>query len=107
MNVDAHLAASPVAVVGQRLDDDGDAAGAIALVAHGLEIGAVGAGRLLDGALDVVLGHVLGARVLDREAQARVHLGVWQAGLGRDRDFAAEKRAKARALVRPPCPCGA
>ena len=74
----ADRAAGAVAVVGQRLDDDGDAARAVALVADRLVVLGVAAGGLLDGALDVVLGHVLGARGLDGEAQARVHVGIGQ-----------------------------
>ena len=44
-----------VAVVGQRLDDDRDAAGAITLIADVVVVLAIGADRLLDGALDIVL----------------------------------------------------
>ena len=58
----AHLACRAVAVVGERLDDHADAAGAEALVAHLLVVGAAGLQALLDGPLDIVLGHVLGAR---------------------------------------------
>ena len=50
--VGAHVGGGAVAVVGQDLDDDGDAAGAVALVANlviGLGIAAL---RLLDGAVD-------------------------------------------------------
>src|SRR5271156_7013840 len=56
-----HLAGRAVAVVGQHLDDDGDAAGAVALVAGFLIALRIAAGRLLDGALDIVLRHVFGA----------------------------------------------
>ena len=62
--------------------------GPIALVADRLVGLGVGARGLLDGTLDVVLGHVLGAGGLDGEAQARVHLGVGQAVPDRDRDLA-------------------
>src|SRR3546814_20405557 len=63
----ALLAGGAVAVVGQRLDDHGDAAGAIALVAHLFVIvGTVAAGAALDGALDGILRHVGGAGGLDR-----------------------------------------
>src|SRR3546814_2267716 len=49
----AHLAGRAVAIVGQRLDDDGDAAGAVAFVAHLFIVGVVlAAGRTLDGPLD-------------------------------------------------------
>ena len=55
----ADLGAGAVAVVGQRLDEHRDAAGAVALVDDGLERVGVGAlaGALGDRALDVVLGH--------------------------------------------------
>ena len=90
VNTRAHRPARAVAVVGQRLDDDGDAARPIALVADRLVGVGIGARGLLDGALDIVLGHVLRARRLDGEAQARVHLGIGHAVLGGDRDLARE-----------------
>jgi uncharacterized protein DUF1236 len=83
-------AARAVAVVGQRLDDHRHAARTVALVANGIVALSIAARGLLDGALDVVLGHVLGPRRLDGEAQARVHVGVGHAGLGRHRDLAGE-----------------
>ncbi len=86
----ADRAAGAVAVVGQGFDDDGDAAGAVTFVADFLKVLAIGASGLLDGALDVVFRHVLGARVLDGEAQARVHFRVGRAGFGGDGDFAGE-----------------
>ena len=95
--VRADAAGGAVAVVGQRLDDHGDAARAIALVAHLLVVLGVAAHRLLDGALDIVLGHVLGARVLDGEAQARIHVRVGRAHLRRDGDFAGELGEELRA----------
>ena len=64
-------AAGAVAVVGQRLDDHGDAAGPVAFVADRLVVLGVAARRLLDGPLDVVLGHVLGAcRLMARRRRA-------------------------------------
>ena len=54
--------------------------------------GGVAARRLLHGALDIVLRHVLGARRLDGEAQARIEGGVRLADLRRDRDLAGELR---------------
>src|SRR5207245_8876702 len=54
----AEVGGGAVTVVGQRLDDDGDAAGAIALVADLVIVLALIAERLLDGALDIVLRHV-------------------------------------------------
>ena len=51
-------------------------------------LGLVAAGRLLDGALDVVRGHVGRARLLDREAQTVVRVGVAAARARRDGDLA-------------------
>ena len=79
-----------VAIVGQHLDDDGDAAGPVALVADLVIDLGVAAQRLLDGALDIVLGHVLGPRRDDGGAQPRIHGGIGQPQLGRDGDFAGE-----------------
>ncbi len=84
----ADVGGGAVAVVGQGLDDDGDAARAVAFVADFVVVLAVGAGGLLDGALDIVLRHRLGLGVLDRQAQTRVHRRVGQARLGGDGDFA-------------------
>ena len=88
--VGADVGGRAVAVVGHRLDDDGRASGPVALVADLVVILRIAAGRLVDGALDVVLGHVLGAGGEDRGAQARVHVGIGHAHLGRDGDFAGE-----------------
>src|SRR3546814_9236578 len=55
----ADVGRGAVAVVGQCLDDQRDAAGAIALVADLLVIIAFAARRLVDRALDIVLGHRL------------------------------------------------
>ena len=86
----AHLAGGAVAVVGQDLDDDRDAARPVALVADLVVDLGVAAGRLLDRALDIVLRHVLRARGEHRGAQARIHGRVGQPQLGRDGDFARE-----------------
>ena len=51
---------------------------------------AVAALRLLDGAVDIVLGHRLAAGGSNREAQARIEGGVGNAELGGNRDFAGE-----------------
>ena len=58
----ADVGGGAIAVVGQRLDDDSDAAGAITLVTDLVIALRLAAHRLLDGALDIVLGHVLLAR---------------------------------------------
>ena len=73
----AELAGGPVAVVGQDLAEDGHAAGAVALVDDLLEVlGAELAGRLLDRALDVVLGAAERAGLVDRVAEPQVRGGV-------------------------------
>jgi hypothetical protein len=86
--VHPHIGGGAVLVVGQHLDDDADPAGAEALIADLGVIGAVALLALLDRAVDDVLRHRLGLSVVDRQAQARIHRRVGQAGLGRDGDFA-------------------
>ena len=72
-----------VAVVGQGLDDHGDAARPIAFVAHFSISGIVGlAAAAFDGTLDRILGHVRGARRRHRRAQARVLHGIGKARAG-------------------------
>ena len=83
----ADFASGAVAVVGQSLDDDRHAARPITLVADFIVAFRVGALRLLDGAVDVVLRHVLGARRKHRRAQARIECRVGQTELGRNGDF--------------------
>ena len=73
----ADLGRRPVAVVGLGLDEDRHAARAVALVDDLLELlGLAAAGRLVDRPLDVVGRHVHRARLLDREAQPVVGVGV-------------------------------
>ena len=86
----AHIGCGAVAVVGQRLDDHGNAAGAIALIAHFFVILRIAAARLVDRALDIVLGHRLRLGRVDREAQAGVHVRIGHAHFRCDGDFAAE-----------------
>ena len=74
-----------------RLDQHGDAARAVALVDDlfvdlALEL----AGALLDGAVDVVVGHAVGPRLEDGGAQARVGLRIAAAEAGRDGDLLEE-----------------
>ena len=88
--IGADVGGGAVAVVGHRLDDQRDAAGAVALVADLIVIIALAADRLVDGALDIVLGHVLGAGRQNGRAQARVHGRVGHPHLRRHRDFAGE-----------------
>ena len=73
----ANLGRRAIAVVGLGLDEDRHAARAVALVDDLLELLRVtAAGRLVDRPLDVVGGHVDRARLLDREAQPVVGVGV-------------------------------
>src|SRR6185437_14202799 len=79
----AHVARGAVAIVGERLDDDGDAAGTIALVAHLLVLLAVlAACAAPDRALDGVLRHVRFFGGDDGGAQPRIGGDVGQAGAG-------------------------
>src|SRR5690606_39460256 len=55
------------------------------------------AGAALDGALDVVLRHVLRLRLVDGEGEAGVHLGVAAALAGRDHEVAREAGPHLRA----------
>ena len=83
------LADGAIFVVGEDFDDEGDAAGAVALVgdlfvADAFEF----AGAALDGAFDVVGGHVLRFGCGDGATEARVAVGIAAtAGLGGDGDF--------------------
>jgi hypothetical protein len=84
----ADLGAGAVAVVGQGLDQDRDAAGAVALVEDRFDRGAVGpgAGAAVDRALDVFLRHRGFFGLLDRRRQRRVVVGVPAAVAGGDDD---------------------
>ena len=69
----AHFGGGTVAVVGQRLDDQGNAAGTVALVPHFLVIGVVATGTAtLHRAVDPILGHILCPSRDDGRAQARI-----------------------------------
>jgi hypothetical protein len=84
----ADVAAGAVAIVGLRFHDQRHPARAIALVTHFLDILRAGAGCLVDGALDVVLGH---RKLLGRDdggAQARIVRRIGHAHLRGDEDFA-------------------
>ena len=65
-------------VVGQRLDEHGDAPGRVALVDHALEGVRVGVvtRALGDRPLDVVLGHARVARLLDGGGERGVTSGI-------------------------------
>ena len=73
----AHIGHGAGAVVGEAVDHHRRAGDAVAFIAHLLVVGAFERARAaLGGVLDVVLGHVDVARFFDRQAQARVHVGV-------------------------------
>jgi len=83
-----HIGHGADLVVGEAVDHHRCAANAVALVAaffigHAFKL----AGAALDRVLDVVLGHRLGLRLVDRQPQTRVGREVAAAHLGRDRDF--------------------
>src|SRR3546814_8466927 len=75
-------------LVGHAVDDDRRAADAVAFVADFFIVGAVGAARAaLDGALDVVFGHVGVGGLVPGHAQPRIAVRVGAAGPRRDGDL--------------------
>ena len=87
----AHVGRRAVLVVGEHLDDDGHAARAVALVKDGLEVGAaLFAGAAFDGAVDVVFGHAVRARLFDGRRQRGVGRGVGAALFGGHHDGAGQ-----------------
>src|SRR4051812_35853644 len=84
----ANVGGGPVAVVRRRLDQDRDAARAVALVDDLLELVALaGARRPLDRPLDVVQRHVDRARLVHREAQPVVRVRIAPTGARGDHDL--------------------
>ena len=68
-----NLGSGTLTVVGQSVHDYGHAAGAVALIGDGFEVlRAAGTQGLVDGALDVVVGHVDGLGLGDHGSQAGV-----------------------------------
>ena len=95
----ADLGRRPVAVVGRGLDEDGHAAGAVALVDDLLELlGLAAAGRLVDRPLDVVGRHVDRAGLLDREPEPVVGVRVAAALPRGDADLAGDLREERAAF---------
>src|SRR5215218_2243420 len=94
----ADVGRGAVTIVGERLDDDRDAARAKALVANFFVAFGVRARCLVDRPLNVVLGHRLRLGREDGRAQAGIHFRIRQAHLRRDGDFAAQFREHRRAL---------
>src|SRR3546814_7137246 len=88
-----------VAIVGQRLNDQGYACGAKAFIADFFIIISATNRCLVDCALYVVLGHGLRLGGVDREAQTRVHVRIGHAHFRGDGDFAAEFREHGGALL--------
>src|SRR5690606_38159237 len=90
---EAEIRDGPVRVVGQRLDIERSTAMAVPLVRDLLVLDALELARaLLDGALDVLRGHVRGLRRVDGEAQPRIHPRIAATGTRRDRDLADQLR---------------
>ena len=84
----AHLGRGPVAVVGLGLDEDRHTTRAVALVDDLLVLlGLAATSRLVDRPFDVISGHVHRARLLDREAQPVVGVGVAATLPGGHRDL--------------------
>ena len=90
VEVHAHVGHRTVRVVGCRLHQEGDSVGAVAFVDNLLVVGGVLLGGTLDGALDVLLGHVLGLGVLNQNAQTRVARRVGTSGLHGDFNLLAD-----------------
>ena len=83
----AHVGGCPVQVIRHRFHNDGDPVRAIALIADFRIILGVAPNRLLDRAVDHILGHGLRLGGLDRKAQARVLFRIGIAHFGRNRDL--------------------
>ena len=68
-----NLGSGTLTVVGQSVHDDGHTAGTVALIGDSLKVlGVSGTQRLINGALDVVIGHVDGLGLGDHGSQAGV-----------------------------------
>ena len=90
IKVVAHVGSRAVAVIGQGLDHDGDAAGAVALVGDCFVLGLVAALGALDDALDVVVGHAVGLGLGDQGSQLGVGSRVAAALLNGNGDLTAD-----------------
>ncbi len=88
---DAEVGRGAVAVVGDDFDEEGGACGAVGFIESFIGNGAAEiAAAFFDGAVDVVIGHVLGLGSQDGGAKAGVHVRVGAAELGRDGDLLGE-----------------
>ena len=90
VKVMAHIGRGAVAVVGQGLDHDGDAAGAVTLIGDCLILGLVAALGALDNALDVIVGHAVGLGLGNQSRQLGVGSGIAAALLNGHGDLAAD-----------------
>src|SRR6266853_2715066 len=87
----AHVGDRSNAIVGEAVDDHRGAVDTIAFIAYFVVVDAFElAGAALGGAIDGVLRHVVGRRLVHRESQPRVGRDIAAAELGRDRDLADE-----------------
>jgi len=88
----AHLRHGAIAVIAQALSDDGSAIGTISLVHHFLQV--IGAFELsrapLDGAFDIILGHVSLSGLVEHQTQAKVGLRVGSPLASGDHNLVAE-----------------
>ena len=94
----AYVGRGAVTVIGQCFNDDGNAAGAIAFIAHFIIAFGIPARCLVDGALDIILGHRLRLGGIDRKAQARVHVRIGHPHFRRNGNFARKLRKLRRTL---------
>src|SRR5207245_2320754 len=95
----AKLAYQPVAIRGNRLNEHAHAAGTITLKGHFFVLLAFElAGAAQNGALDIVVWHVLVFRRKNRRPQARVGVRISAADTRGDRDFSYDSREHAAAL---------
>lgn len=88
---DAEVGSGAIAVIGDDFDEEGGACGAVGFIESFIGNGAAEiAAAFFDGAVDVVIGHVLGLCSQDGGAKAGVHVRVGAAELGRDGDLFGE-----------------
>ena len=90
VEVVAQVGSGTVAVVGQGLDHDRHAAGAVTLVGDCLVLGLIAALGFLDDALDVIVGHAHALCLGDQVSQLAVGSGVGAAGTDSHADLAAD-----------------
>src|SRR5690606_31953169 len=93
---DAHFGGGAVAVVGEALDEQGDAAGSVALVHDGFSVGTacLFTGAALAGTFDVVQRNRVLLRLLDSVVEGRVAVGVAATSTCRHLDVLDELREK-------------